>query len=396
MSFFPLFGAQQANDKKSISKCNNVVLLITGVDEDMSLILSMEEKESSSLTPHPHPETDHGEPMKSASEQGDKPKSHYYELIGDRLARIKTILYDETEHCTQDSQDCPPSFSALVGDIITAHPDIIPKLLRQIPSPDMPFEAKKDISAIFNSLMIRQHLHCSDNPPNICSNRFAEYVLHQYDSIMTPIMRGHGIGTPDSALYCGSMLRSTLRHPSLYEKLLCSNYIYPLLDTYVHLPNFDVASDALETVRDIFLMNRIIASQFLEHEYSSLFPRYNKMLQSQNYITRRMSLKLLGEILLDKTNFGVMMKYISSANNLAIIMTLLSDPSGNIQFEAFHVFKIFVANPGKPEDVVRILTKNKVKLIKYLEGFHSDKEREDDQFRDEKRLILTTLNHLEG
>ena len=107
-----------------------------------------------------------------------------------------------------------------------------------------------------------------------------------------------------------------------------------------------------------------------------------------------MSLKLLGEILLDKTNFGVMMKYISSPENLAIIMMLLSDPSGNIQFEAFHIFKIFVANPGKPEDVVRILTKNKVKLVKYLEKFHSDREREDDQFRDEKRLILSTLNGL--
>lgn len=52
--------------------------------------------------------------------------------------------------------------------------------------------------------------------------------------------------------------------------------------------------------------------------------------------------KLLGEILLNRSNFNVMMKYISSRNNLKIMMCLLCDLSGNIQFEAFHVFKMFV------------------------------------------------------
>ena len=125
----------------------------------------------------------------------------------------------------------------------------------------------------------------------------------------------------------------------------------------MHFPNFDVASDALATVRDILLTDRAIAAQFLQTEYTAVFRgeppsnisnstitnnnnsvtcnRYNKMLQSKNYITRRMSLKLLGEILLDRTNFGVMMKYIWSVENLTIVMVLLNDPSGNIQFEAW-------------------------------------------------------------
>lgn len=126
----------------------------------------------------------------------------------------------------------------------------------------------------------------------------------------------------------------------------------------MHFPNFDVASDALATVRDILLTDRAIAAQFLQTKYTAVFGgeppsnssnstnnnnnnnsvtcnRYNKMLQSKNYITRRMSLKLLGEILLDRTNFGVMMKYIWSVENLTIVMVLLNDPSGNIQFEAW-------------------------------------------------------------
>lgn len=64
------------------------------------------------------------------------------------------------------------------------------------------------------------------------------------------------------------------------------------------------------------------------------------MVQSSNYVTKRQSLKLLGEILLDRTNFKVMTRYIAEEDNLKMMMNLLKDKSKNIQFEAFHVFKV--------------------------------------------------------
>lgn len=67
---------------------------------------------------------------------------------------------------------------------------------------------------------------------------------------------------------------------------------------------------------------------------------YKELLHSPNYVTKRQSLKLLGEILLDRTNFNVMTRYISSEENLKDMMNLLKDKSKNIQFEAFHVFKV--------------------------------------------------------
>jgi len=85
------------------------------------------------------------------------------------------------------------------------------------------------------------------------------------------------------------------------------------------------------------------------------------------------------------------MKYISNRENLKIIMVLLSDPSKNIQFEAFHVFKIFVANPNKPPQIAKVLAQNKVKLVSFLEQFHKEKEFSDVQFRDEKTLLISTL-----
>ncbi len=54
-------------------------------------------------------------------------------------------------------------------------------------------------------------------------------------------------------------------------------------------------------------------------------------------------------------------------------MNLLRDKSRNIQFEAFHVFKVFVANPNKPRPIMDILQKNREKLLKFLAEFHNDR-----------------------
>ncbi len=47
----------------------------------------------------------------------------------------------------------------------------------------------------------------------------------------------------------------------------------------------------------------------------------------ENYVTRRLSLKLLGEVLLDRTNFNVMTRYIADAQNLKQVMVALADTS---------------------------------------------------------------------
>lgn len=133
-------------------------------------------------------------------------------------------------------------------------------------------------------------------------------------------------------------------------------------------------------------------------ERKQFFTAYKGLILSPNYVTKRQSLKLLGEILLDRANYGIMTRYIASTENLQIIMNTLRDKSRNIQFEAFHVFKVscgwtksgssrlrlindhasqvFVANPNKPPAIANILRKNKDKLLAYLREFHKDREDE--------------------
>jgi len=76
------------------------------------------------------------------------------------------------------------------------------------------------------------------------------------------------------------------------------------------------------------------------------------------------------------------------------MMRLLRSKKRNIQFEAFHVFKVFVANPNKPQEILTILVENKEKLIKFLQTFHTEKEAEDEQFKEEKAFLIQQIEQL--
>ncbi len=160
------------------------------------------------------------------------------------------------------------------------------------------------------------------------------------------------------------------------------------------MSNFDVASDAFATFKDLLSKHKAISAEFLERNYDLVFDKYTALLNSPNYVTRRQSLKLLGELLLDRANFNVMTKYISSASNLKLMMNLLRDKSRSIQFEAFHVFKVFVANPHKTKPILEILQKNKERLVTFLNNFHNDKE--EDQFNDEKAFLLKQIQAIQS
>lgn len=120
---------------------------------------------------------------------------------------------------------------------------------------------------------------------------------------------------------------------------------------------------------------------------------HHHLLYSENYVTRRQALKLLGELLLDRHNFQTMTRYISSPDNLKLMMIMLREKSRNIQFEAFHVFKVFVANPNKPKPILDILLRNKDKLVEFLTKFHTDRS-EDEQFNDEKAYLIKQIKEL--
>lgn len=147
-------------------------------------------------------------------------------------------------------------------------------------------------------------------------------------------------------------------------------------------------------VKDVLTKHKQMVCQYLCANFDLFFTMYNEILvDSKSYVTKRQSIKLLGEILLDRANYPVMTAYVDSGKHLQISMGLLKDERKMIQYEAFHVFKVFVANPNKSGDVQMILFKNKEKLLRFLPKFLQDRT-EDDQFTDEKSYLIRQIQDL--
>ena len=95
--------------------------------------------------------------------------------------------------------------------------------------------------------------------------------------------------------------------------------------------------------------------------FDLFFERYNNVLiGSSSYVTKRQSIKLLGEILLDRANYNVMTAYVDKGDHLKLCMNLLRDDRKMVQYEGFHVFKVWQCGPVFHFDV---LTKPRSSLL---------------------------------
>ena len=319
----------------------------------------------------------------------------------------------------------------------------------------IPFESRKVLTHLFCYLLVSG---LDDGPDSflyrdvVMTTFVHQVVVPQLTTLLTQVMAGYQCDeAKDIALHCGSIYRSLLRHGILYHALVgttmsVTQFVFPFLDTLVHTPNFDVASDAMETLRLVLAPNHgpvnnnhnnhnattnTIAStnasssssaavaassssstyaspeqmnewaaEFMTRDYQALWDdRFVPHLlfaneHPNNYMTKRGALQILSTILLTRTNYNVMVRFVASARNLKVILLLLRHTSSHITLDAFHVFKVFVANPHKPQDVIKILKDNQVKLCAYLKTLHADKAHVDAQFRDERALIIATIEAL--
>ncbi|XP_050070487.1 protein Mo25-like [Anopheles maculipalpis] len=308
----------------------------------------------------------------NALERGDKKPEKAQEEVSKHLVLVKNMLYG-----TSDAE--PQSeivLSQLTSELYST--DLLVLLVQNLINID--FEGKKDVVQIFNNVIRRQIGARSPTVEHICTK----------PEILITLMAGYE--HREIALNCGKMLRECARYKPLAKIMLHTEEFYNFFH-YVQSYTFDVASDAFYTFKELLTQHPTLSATFLEQHYDKVFGHYEQLLISENYMTRRQSLKLLGEILLESHNFTVMTKYITNPTNLKLIMNLLKDKSHNIQFEAFHVFKAFVANPDKPKPIMVILLRNQERLIEFLTHFQTDRS-EDEQFNDERSYLIKEIQEL--
>jgi len=288
---------------------------------------------------------------------------------------MKQVVYGDEEHPLN-----PEHAAQVVAEVYAQ--ELLPILAANVMA--LEFEAKKDATALLAYMLKRTQ----PQPPTAPT---VDWIVRVAPELPSVLVQGYKEDAA-TALASGTMLRECLRHEELARLVLQREDAWLPFFEHIDLPTFDVASDAFSTFRDLLTKHKTIVAEFLEAHYDRFFGAYTALLASPNYVTKRQSLKLLGELLLDRANFNVMTRYIAASANLKLMMNLLRDKSRSIQFEAFHVFKVFVANPNKPPAVLEILVKNKEKLVQYLSEFHNDKD--DEQFTDEKAYLLRQIEAL--
>jgi len=240
---------------------------------------------------------------------------------------------------------------------------------------DLSADGKRDLVVLFNKLL-----------------KFGPVVDHLADHRLMFVSLVGSSADPNLCLTSGLIFAEIVRYEPLAKVMLEADVFFPFF-SLIQSENFDVATNSFTTFKELLTRHKQVVAKFLESNYDHVFEAYTELLDSSNYVTKRTSLKLLGELLLDRSNFNVMTRYISEGDNLKLMLMLLRDDSRNIQFEAFHVFKVFVANPKKPPKILELLQRNKERLISYLSDFHNDRG-EDEQFMEERAYLIRQIQSL--
>ncbi|OIV89286.1 hypothetical protein TanjilG_23746 [Lupinus angustifolius] len=292
--------------------------------------------------------------------------------LSKNMRELKSILYGDSE-----TEPVPEACSQLTQEFFKENT----MQLLIISLPKFNLETRKDATQVVANLQRQQVQY------KLIASDYLEANIGLIDILIS------GYQDTTMTLHYGAMLRECIRHQIVAKYVLESPHMKNFFD-YIQLPNFDIAADAAATFKELLTRHKSTVAEFLTKNYEWFFDEYNsKLLESSNYVTRRQAVKLLGDMLLDRSNSHVMTQYVSSRDNLRIFMNLLRESSKSIQIEAFHVFKLFAANQNKPSDITGILITNRNKLLRLLGDLKVDKE--DEQFEADKAQVMKEIAALE-
>ncbi|XP_027110993.1 putative MO25-like protein At5g47540 [Coffea arabica] len=283
------------------------------------------------------------------SQSQSKRQVNMINTIGKLLEDLKLILYGDS-----DTQPVASACAQLTEEFFRE--DTLCLLI--ICLPKLKLETRKDATLLVSNLL-RQKVR---------SRFIACDYLEQNLELIDVLVGGYeNNGMEITALHYGSMLRDCIRHQDLARHVLESKLMMKKFFDYVQVARYEVAADATETFKQLLTRHKSTVAEFLSKNYDWFFVEYNsKLLQSPNYLTRREAVKLLGEMLMHRSNSDVMLQYVSSRDNLRIFMNLLRDSSKIIQVDALRIFKLFAANENKTPEIVGILVANRNKLLQLL------------------------------
>lgn len=264
------------------------------------------------------------------------------------LKQIKLVLHGDDENDPQ-----PDAIGVLAQEIYAA--DSLYLLVHNLRKLD--FDLRKDVVLLFLTLLRRR---IGSESPTV------EYLVKSRPDVVVILMRG--LEYPDVALVCGQILRDCGKFEALNRFVLYHGQFWNMFK-YAQLPVFEIATDTFVTLQVLLTAHRKLAAEFLAKNCEAVTANINLLMRLDNYVTKRQSVRLLLELVMQKLNQQFLMHYFDNASLLKIIMLLLSDKLKNVQLEGFHIFKFFVAKPKKAQKILDILIKNRDNFLRFFESF---------------------------
>lgn len=181
------------------------------------------------------------------------------DTLAKSLIDMKNVLFGTTENPEVDDEKTAELSKAILQE------DLMTVLLSNINI--LGIETRKDLSVIFCNLLKK----------NI--GGFVEHVAGNA-ALIDLMLQGY---MTEAALTCGVMIRDCLRYEALARLLLASEHIWQFFKVYVHLPNFDIASDAFNTLKELLVIpkHRHVATEFMEKNCDKLLEHYDVGLHAE-------------------------------------------------------------------------------------------------------------------
>lgn len=181
------------------------------------------------------------------------------------LAEMKVIIYGNgggAEAAAQQAQQPDPAQVRELRAALLQPPGDSALLYMVTHHGHADFEARKLIAQVV-SHMLRKY------PPT---------VLHvaAHPEILSTLARGYQ--NPTIALTCGSMLRECLRDEDLHMVAAggSQQVIMSLLVEAVQRPNFDIATDAFSSFKDLMILHKTRrCAEWMESQYEFIFDAFS-------------------------------------------------------------------------------------------------------------------------
>lgn len=264
------------------------------------------------------------------------------------LKQVKVVLFGDDENDPQ-----PDQISQLAQELYSS--DCLLHLVQNVRKLD--FDLRKDVVLLFLTLLRRK---IGNDLPTV------EYLVHQKPEILVLLMKSPEYS--DVALVCGQILRDCAKF-ELINRFVLYHPLFWNFFKYAQIPIFEIATDVFVTLQQLLTTHKTLVLDFLGKSCEQVTASINQLIKSDNYVTKRQSVRLLSELVMQKLNHLFLMYYFDDITSLKIVMLLLSDKLKNVQMEGFHIFKFFVAKPKKSQKVLDILIKNKENFVQFFNNF---------------------------